>query len=264
MGKELSCAQDSSIIHVLIPPTSWVSPDEQLSDFIVDPNQDGKRYSHKPVLEPERSEVQGCNVPKAVGENQSDSYLRKYPHPDDFVPEEALPENGIPPSFPDDQISHLLNGDADKEGRVASPLQIRALVLGPLLSVGILKVVDGIALPVHSDSQQRGREEPLLSIDGEIGDEGPHRLHDSDLQVGVHSQLLVHQPVFPLVPRSPVHDVTLSFLVGQCHRGDNVRAQVDEEDGDGADGHGDAGNDVDEEGAELSNVLGQGVGNGFL
>lgn len=44
----------------------------------------------------------------------------------------------------------------------------------------------------------------------------------------------------------------------------NVRAQVDEEDGDGANGHGDAGNDVDEERAELSNVLGQGVGNGFL
>ncbi|KAI1230780.1 hypothetical protein IHE44_0008661 [Lamprotornis superbus] len=35
----------------------------------------------------------------------------------------------------------------------------------------------------------------------------------------------------------------------------NVRAQVDEEDGDGANGHWDAGNDVDEEGAELSNVL---------
>lgn len=44
----------------------------------------------------------------------------------------------------------------------------------------------------------------------------------------------------------------------------NVGAQVDEEDGDGANGHWDAGNDVDEEGAELSNVLGQGVGNGFL
>lgn len=47
-------------------------------------------------------------------------------------------------------------------------------LLYPLLSVGILEVVDGIALPVHSHSQQRGREEPLLGIDGEIGDEGPH------------------------------------------------------------------------------------------
>lgn len=44
----------------------------------------------------------------------------------------------------------------------------------------------------------------------------------------------------------------------------NVRAQVDEQDGDGANGHWNAGDDVDEEGAELSNVLGQGVGDGFL
>lgn len=32
--------------------TSWVSPDKQLADFIVDPYQDGKWYSHKPVLKP--------------------------------------------------------------------------------------------------------------------------------------------------------------------------------------------------------------------
>ncbi|KFV61707.1 hypothetical protein N307_10635, partial [Dryobates pubescens] len=44
----------------------------------------------------------------------------------------------------------------------------------------------------------------------------------------------------------------------------NVCAQVDEQDGDGANGQGDAGNDVDEKGTELSDVLSQGVGNGFL
>lgn len=32
--------------------TSWVSPDEQLTDLIIDPYQDSKRYSHKPVLKP--------------------------------------------------------------------------------------------------------------------------------------------------------------------------------------------------------------------
>lgn len=35
---------------------------------------------------PEWGEVQGCNMSKAVGENQSNSYLGEYPHPDDFVP----------------------------------------------------------------------------------------------------------------------------------------------------------------------------------
>lgn len=54
------------------------------------------------------------------------------------------------------------------QGRECSEL------LYPLLSVGILEVIDVIALPVHSHSQQRGGEEPLLSIDREIGDKGPH------------------------------------------------------------------------------------------
>ncbi|KFP40657.1 hypothetical protein N324_05826, partial [Chlamydotis macqueenii] len=44
----------------------------------------------------------------------------------------------------------------------------------------------------------------------------------------------------------------------------NVCAQVNEQDGDSADGHWDAGNNVDEKGTELSNILSQGVGNCFL
>lgn len=63
----------------------------------------------------------------------------------------------------------------------------------------------------------------------------------------------------PLCPdRISQQEMTLKLLTH------NVRAQVDEQDGDGADGHWNAGDDVDEEGAELSNVLGQGVGDGFL
>ncbi|KGL82710.1 hypothetical protein N309_03901, partial [Tinamus guttatus] len=44
----------------------------------------------------------------------------------------------------------------------------------------------------------------------------------------------------------------------------NVCAQVNEEDGDGANGHWNAGNNVDEERTELGNILSQSVGNCFL
>lgn len=39
------------------------------------------------------------------------------------LPEKTLLENGISSCFPDNQICDLLNGDADKKGSVASPLQ---------------------------------------------------------------------------------------------------------------------------------------------
>ncbi|KFO11532.1 hypothetical protein N312_03421, partial [Balearica regulorum gibbericeps] len=44
----------------------------------------------------------------------------------------------------------------------------------------------------------------------------------------------------------------------------NVSAELDEEDGDAAQGQGDAGRDVNEVGRQLRDVLGQGVGDGFL
>lgn len=48
------------------------------------------------------------------------------------------------------------------------------MVLYPLLPVGILKVIDGIAFPVDSHTKQRGREETLFSIYGKIGYKGSH------------------------------------------------------------------------------------------
>lgn len=44
----------------------------------------------------------------------------------------------------------------------------------------------------------------------------------------------------------------------------DVCAQVNEQDGDSANGQWNAGNNVDEKGTELSNILSQGVGNCFL
>ncbi|KFQ96173.1 hypothetical protein Y956_09336, partial [Nipponia nippon] len=44
----------------------------------------------------------------------------------------------------------------------------------------------------------------------------------------------------------------------------DVSAELDEEDGDAAQGQGDAGRDVDEVRGQLGDVLGQGVGDGLL
>ncbi|KGL79066.1 hypothetical protein N309_06631, partial [Tinamus guttatus] len=44
----------------------------------------------------------------------------------------------------------------------------------------------------------------------------------------------------------------------------HVSAQVDAEDGDSAQGQGDVGDDEEEEGGDLGDVAGQGVGDGLL
>lgn len=105
------------IIHVLVPPASRVEPDEQLPHLVIHPNQNGMRDSHKPVLSPEHGKAQSCDTPETVGEDQRNDDLRDDPHPDDFVSEEPLLEDGIPPGFPDDQICNLLDHDGNKESR---------------------------------------------------------------------------------------------------------------------------------------------------
>lgn len=41
----------------------------------------------------------------------------------------------------------------------------------------------------------------------------------TNVQVRVDSKLLVHQSVFLLVARFPIHDVTFSFFIGQGNGG---------------------------------------------
>lgn len=46
---------------------------------------------------PQRCEVQGCNMSKTIGKNQSNSYLGKYTYPDDFVPTRKPKRKGYMP-----------------------------------------------------------------------------------------------------------------------------------------------------------------------
>lgn len=109
------------IVHVLIPPASGVASDEELPRLVVHPDENGVGHSHEPVLQPECSEVQDCVTSQATGQDEGNDDLRGNPHPDDFISEQTLLEDGIPAGFPDDQVCYLLDHDADKESRVARP-----------------------------------------------------------------------------------------------------------------------------------------------
>lgn len=66
-----------------------------------------------------------------------------------------------------------------------------------------------------------------------------------------------------MVERYP-SDRSLQCLAHSGLATHNVRAQFDEEDGDAAKGEGNTDGDVDQIRGQLRDVLGQGVGNGFL
>ncbi len=75
---------------------------------------------------------------------------------------------------------------------------------------------------------------------------------------------LVYELVSERVTRLALHNVRLGLLVGKGDGGDHVGAQVDAEDGDGAQGQRDVGEDEEQERGDLGNVGRERVGDGLF
>lgn len=80
----------------------------------------------------------------------------------------------------------------------------------------------------NADTKIQNKAEPPLETPWQASspaeEPAPHRGARTDLEVGVGSQGLVDQSVTLRVPWTQVHDVTLSLLVRQGHRGELARS----------------------------------------
>lgn len=67
----------------------------------------------------------------------------------------------------------------------------------PLLAIAVLQVVDVLVVPGHSDSQQGGGQEAILSQDHKVGEEAGERLdHTCGRRVGPCSSQSYSQEIF--------------------------------------------------------------------
>lgn len=116
-------------------------------------------------------------------------------------------EDRVPPGLTDDNIGPLDDDDADKEGGVAGEFHDLPLLVSlkgntqkthltscarqhdylllvvcavdvtdPLLSIGVLQIVQIFIIPVHSDAQQGGGQEAIFSQDHKVREETSKRL----------------------------------------------------------------------------------------
>lgn len=110
-------------------------------------------------------------------------------------------QDRVTASLADNQIGPLHDDDGDKEGGMAGVLQRLPVLVGlqqphsvrlvrdlpaqtyPFLSVGISDVVDGLRVPLFTDSKQLQRQESVLSHDHEVDEEAGSRLNHADLPV---------------------------------------------------------------------------------
>uniref|UniRef100_A0A480H9S2 Sodium/potassium-transporting ATPase subunit alpha-1 n=1 Tax=Sus scrofa TaxID=9823 RepID=A0A480H9S2_PIG len=251
------------VVGFLLHPAARASPDDELPDFVIDEDEERVGEGTEPPGRFEGVHPQGHAHSGAVGEESSQGRLFEEAKDQDFVLHPLL-EDGIPPGLADDQVGPLHHHDADKEGRVAGELHDLPLFVGPLLPVAVLHVVDPAVIPVHPEAQQVNREEAVLSQDHKVSEEAAQGLDHTYLSVGHADESLIDEFVCLGVSGLPLHDVALRLLIRQGDGRNHVCAQVDAEDGDGAQGQWNVRNNKYQEGGDLWNVTGEGVGNGFL
>jgi len=212
-----------------------VPTENEFATLVVDEDGDAEGESSQPPSEPERVHTQPLVEARAVAQEGGQRRLEEDAERQ-VVVLHALLEEGEATGLADDDVGPLHDDDGDEEGCVARVLKLLALGVRPFLAVGILEVVDPARVPLHTDAQQAVVPEPVLAHDDKVREEARRRLDHTNLTVRHGDQSLVDKLVLGGVARLALHDVVLGLLVGEGDGGNHVGAQIDAQDGDGAEG----------------------------
>ena len=132
------------------------------------------------------------------------------------------------------------------------------------MTVRVLEVVDRLGVPRLADAEETRGPEAVLGHDDQVDEEAGAGLNEADLAVGHRDETRVDELVAQRVARLALHDVRLGLLVGERDGGHHVRAQVNAEDGDGAERQWNIGQYEEQEWSDLGYVGGERVGDGLL
>merc|ERR550532_288692 len=101
----------------------------------------------------------------------------------------------------------------DTKKAVASVLKNLAVSIGPLLSIGILEIVNSSAVPSSAETEQFAWPETVLAENDKVHEKSSRCLDHTNLTVGHGDQTFVYKFVSEWISGLPLHDVGLSLLV---------------------------------------------------
>merc|ERR1712037_108985 len=241
------------VVSFLLNPATRVSTQQVLSRLVVAPDEDGEGDGGQPPVDLQGVHPQALVHARGVGEDAGKGRLEEESKVHEVVLH-ALLEHRELPGLADDEIGPLDDHDGDKEGSVASVLQLLPVSIGPLLPIGVLQVVHCLRIPGSPEAKEVAGPESVLTEDHEVDKESCRCLDHSNLSVSHGDETLVDQLVCEGVPWGTLHDVGFSILVGHGDGWHHVCAK----------GQGHVSKDEEEEGGDLRDVGGQGVGDGLL
>ena len=130
----------------LDPRSGSVATEESLPALVIDEDEKGEGEGGKPPVDVQRVHPKTLVHARGVGQESGQNGLEYEAKVHEVVLHPLL-EHGVLPGLTDDEIGPLHDHDRDEEGGVASVLEDLPVGIGPLLTIGVLQIVDSSRVP---------------------------------------------------------------------------------------------------------------------
>lgn len=224
-----------SIIGLFLHPTTWVRTQQNFTTLIIQKDKQREWQGWQQPVKLEWVHAENLIHARCVGEESSKCSLKDQTKVQHHVLH-ALLDDGVTACFANNEISPLHNYDGEEEGGMASVLKDLAIVICPFLAIIVLKVVDGLGVPLFANAKEIKGQEPVLTHYNKIGKETSQCLNYADLTIHHGDQLLIHKPVAGWVSGLTLHNVRFCFFIGKGNCRQHISSQVNEEDSDSPEG----------------------------
>ena len=131
----------SLVVSFFLDPSSRGLTKNVLPDFIKDEDQSREGDGREPPVDLQGIHLQSLIHSRSVAQESCQDGFKDETEVHDPVGHTLL-EDRVLASFTDDQISPLDNNYGDKEGCVTSVLKNLAVLVSPLLTIRVLKVIN--------------------------------------------------------------------------------------------------------------------------
>jgi len=251
------------IVGLVLDPSSGIASEQEFPGLVITEDEEGEWHGGQPPVDLQGVHPQALVHAWGVGKEGSKESLENETEIHEVILHSLL-EYRVLPGLANDQISPLHHHDGHEESCVASVLKNLAVSISPLLSIGILEIINSSAVPSSAETEQLAWPESVLAEDDKVNEETSRCLDHTNLTVGHGDQTFVYKFVSEWISGLPLHDVGLSLLVSHGDGGHHVSSQVNTEDCDGSKRQGDISKNEKKEGRDLGNIGSKSVGDGFL
>ena len=142
----------SSLMRFLVvglpldPGAGSVATEESLPALVIDEDEKREGQGRKPPVDVQRVHPETLVHAGSVGQNGGKNCLEDETEVHEVILHTLL-EHGVLPGLTDDEIGPLHDNDGDEEGCVTSVLEDLPVGIGPLLTIGVLQIVDSGRVP---------------------------------------------------------------------------------------------------------------------